>query len=106
MVVPEESLQCRQTDPLLDCRDAEGVPENMWGNFAADLRTVRDRAHDALQGPDAHPEFVMERKVSFEERLDSSRERNYPPLGSGAVGSTFAVDHEPVGLPVDGIFFE
>jgi hypothetical protein len=55
--------------PFLHGRDAEGVAQDVRRNLAADLRTIRDHAHDALKGPYAQTEGVVEGEVAFEERL-------------------------------------
>ncbi len=41
--------------------------------------------------------------MPFQEGLDARRERNHPALGQLPIRPTFAVDHQPVVLPVEVI---
>ena len=73
----------------------------MRGHRAVDAGFVGNALEDALNGMGRHADGVMDGKVSVDEWAYPVGEGDNAALGLRAVDAAFAVDHEPVVLPVD-----
>jgi hypothetical protein len=71
------------------------------GHRAVDAGFVRKALENALNGAGCHANCVMDRKVAVNERAYPVSEGNDAALGLRAVDTAFAVDHQPVVLPVN-----
>lgn len=68
--------------------------------------SVSDSLHDPLNGPDPKTQFIVQTEMVLYERLGAGCHRDNPALGLLAIRTTFAVNHEPVILPVNVVFIE
>src|SRR5919198_101250 len=73
----------------------------MRAHRAVDASFVGNAFEDALNGAGGHADGVMDGEMSVNQWAYSIGKRNDTALGLGAVDTAFAVDHEPVILPVD-----
>jgi hypothetical protein len=89
--MPEELLQGRQRDALLDRGDGEGVAQHMGGHRPAHTCAARDTLDQQLNGAGCQAYGVLECEVVLEERLEAGRDRDDAPLGVAAVRTALAI---------------
>ena len=70
-------------------RRYECVAKDVRRNPPADLSAVCDRADHSLDRADAHAEFVMERELPFEKRLQFIKKWLYKALIAKLSGRTY-----------------
>jgi hypothetical protein len=100
-IVAQEALQGRQRDAFLDRRDREGVAQHVGGHRPRDTGAIGDTLHEELHRPGRQANGILECKMVGNEGLQAGGERDDAPLRTAAVGTAFAVDRQPLPLPVD-----
>ena len=100
-VVSEQALQRGERDAFLHGGNRKGVSEHVRAHRAVDAGFVGNPFEDTLNSARGHADGVMDGKVSVDQWAYPVGKGNDATLGLGAIDATFAVDHQPVVLPVD-----
>src|SRR5215217_1495295 len=77
------------------------MSEHMRGHRTVDTGFVGNACEDALDGAGRHADRVIDSKMAVNQWTYPVGEGNDAALGLCAVDTAFAVDHQPVVLPVD-----
>lgn len=77
------------------------MSEDVRRNGSGDLGAIGDALDKALHGAGAHAPRPMDGEVGFNDRLDPGGQGKNTSLRGVAIGATFAVDGQAMGLPVD-----